>query len=150
MFNIVSNMSKNKAKNDRILMITAVLLLILSGGAIFWSFNVKNNNSALQVLPPKIIGQAALTIDFGGGEKRAFEGDIVKNETLVDVLIQASKAGNFSYKLDEKSQLAAVENFSKNNKKFWQSYINGQRVEKPFYEVVVKPNDKILMKYVQK
>lgn len=140
-------MEKNYRKNDFILIIAAVLLLILSGGAIFWSFNVKNNNSVSQALPPKIIGQAALTIDFGNGERRAFEGDIVENETLIGVLTQASKAGDFSYKLDKKSDLAAIEEFTTDGKKSWHWYLNGKKIDKLPSETIIEDGDKILIMY---
>lgn len=140
-------MKKDNIKDDYILIVVAVLLLILGGGAIFWSSNVKNNNSVSRVLPPKIIGQAALIIDFGNGEKRAFGGDIVENETLVGVLIQASKAGNFSYKLDQKNNLAAVERFTNDGQKSWHWYLNDKKIDKRFSEIIVKDGDNILIKY---
>ena len=140
-------MNKRNIKNDYILIVAAILLLILSGGVIFWSPVVKNNNSASQVLPSKIIGQAELTIDFGNNRKRIFEGDIINNETLINALIQASKAGNFSYKLDDKNNLAAIENYAGDQNKFWQWYLNDKKVNKLPSEIILKSGDKILIKY---
>jgi hypothetical protein len=51
------------------------------------------------------VGFNSWIIDFGNGKKRSFEGNIVKGETPIDAFIQASKAGNVSYKFDEKSSL---------------------------------------------
>lgn len=142
-------MNKKSIKDDSTLIVVAVLLLILSGAVIFWSSAVKDQNrsDAAQVLMSEVIGKATLTIDFGSNRKRAFEGDIVENETFIDILNQASKAGNFSYKLDEKSRLIAVESFFKNDKKFWQNYVNSQKIDKPLSEVIIKGGDDILIKY---
>ena len=105
-------LSQQKNQNsDYILIITAVLLLILSSAAVFW---------VPQALQPKIIGQANLTIDFGNGNKRAFEGNIVENETLIDVLNQAARAGEFSYKLNGKNNLDSISQLANNNQKSWQ------------------------------
>lgn len=127
-------------------MAAAVLLLILSAGAIFWSSNV-NNNNASRVLPPKIIGQAALTVDFGDGKERNFEGEIIEGETLLDALSQASKAGNFSYKLDEKNNLAAIDNFTRSKNKSWYWYLNDKKIDKLLGEIILKSGDEILLQY---
>ncbi len=135
-------------KNDYVLMLVALLLLILSAGAIFW-FSGKRQNNNISQPTPKIIGRAALTIDFSDGNKRNFEGEIIEGETLFDALDQASKAGNFSYKLDEKNNLAAIEGFIKNNNKSWHWYLNDKKIDKPLGEIILKSSDKILIKYAQ-
>ena len=137
-------MKKNKQNDDYVLITTAVLLLILSGFLVFWF-------SPNQFLPsaraPKIIGEASLTIDFGNGEKRAFEGEVVEGETLVHALGQAAKAGNFSYKLDGKNNLAAIDDFSVSKNKSWLWYLNGEKINKPINEISLKSGDKILIKH---
>lgn len=137
-------MKKNDIKNDYILITAAILLLILSGILVFWSSYFK---SELKTQSPQVIGRAVLTIDFGNNAKRAFEGDIIDNETIVIVLIQASKAGNFSYKLDTKNNLVAIDSFSQQNGKSWQWYINGKKIDKPLNEIIAKDGDNILIKY---
>lgn len=137
-----------KQNNDRILIFGAILLLILSGGLVFWYSVRKHAGSrVLPVLALKIIGKANLTIDFGDGRIRVFEGDIIENENIFDVLSQAAKAGKFSYKLDENSNLASIEKLLGNNKKNWHWSVNGIKINKPIGEVIVKPGDKILIKY---
>lgn len=131
-------------KNDYILIFIAILFLILSTIVIF-------QPSFLKFWPktksPQIIGKAVLTIDFGNDTKRIFEGDIINNETFVSVLIQASKAGNFSYKLDEKSNLAAIENYTNDKTKSWQWYLNNKKVNGFIGEIIINSNDEILIKY---
>jgi len=124
-------MKKDNQKNDHILMIGAVLLFILSGFFIFRFPGAKKQDNS-------IIGKASLTIDFSNGKKRIFEGEIVKGETLIDALNQASKAGGFS-----------VETFTANEEKLWRWYLNNNPVNKPPYEITLNPNDEILIKYAQ-
>ncbi|KKQ92810.1 MAG: hypothetical protein UU81_C0016G0005 [Microgenomates group bacterium GW2011_GWC1_41_8] len=140
-------MKRNKLKDDYTLITSAVLLLILSGFLIF----LFPSNQFLPLSPAaKIIGEASLTIDFGNGEKRAFKGEIIENENLMNILNQAAKAGDLHYKLDARNSVIAIENFTANKIKAWQWHINGKKVEKPFYEIIVNPNDEILIKYAQK
>lgn len=133
-------------KNDFILMLAALLLLILSASAIFW-FSGKRQDNNISQSAPKIIGKAVLTIDFGNDKKRAFEGEIINGETLFDALSQSSKAGNFSYQLDEKNNLAAIEDFIRNNNKSWHWYLNDKKIDKSLNEIILKSGDKILIKY---
>lgn len=123
--------------NDYLLMISAVLLLLIIVLAVNFTIEQPKMN---------IIGSVVFTVDFGSGKKRSFEGDIVKGETPTDALIQASLAGNFSYKFDEKSNLAAVDNFIKNSDKSWHWYLNGKKISQP-YEISLHADDKILIKY---
>ena len=146
--NINKNMNKKDDKNDYVLMLAALLLLILSAGATFWfSGNRQDNNISRSA--PKIIGKAALTIDFSGGKERNFEGEIVEGETLLNALGQASKAGNFSYKLDEKNNLAAIDSFTRDKNKSWHWYLNDKKIDKSLGEIILKSGDKILIKYAQ-
>lgn len=138
-----------KYKNNYILMIIAFFLLIVSIFTVFWfssdSFNLKT---------PEIIGKAILTIDFGNGKKRAFEGEIIKGETLVDVLSQSSKAGGFSYELNEGSEIVLFidasykeKNFLKNNDKSWRWYLHDKKIDRSPSEIAPKNGDDILIKY---
>ncbi|MBU2082240.1 hypothetical protein KKH14_02320 [Patescibacteria group bacterium] len=125
-------------KREIILIIAALLLAALVGGlALLYSGEEKQN----------IIGKAELMIDFGDGNKRAFEGEIVENETPVDALNQASKIGNFSYKIDEKNNLSAINNFTGDKDKMWQWYLNDKKMDSLIGGIVLKSNDKILVKY---
>lgn len=137
-------MKQNKQKNDRILIFTTILFLILSGILVFWSSSFE---SRPRTQSPQIIGKAVLTIDFGNDKKRAFEGDIIENETLIIALIQASRAGNFSYKLDDKNNLAAIENYASDKNKSWRWYLNDKKIDKPLNEIIAKDGDNILIKY---
>ena len=140
----MKNMNK---KNDYVLMLAALLLLVLSVGVIFWFSGNRRDNNISQSLTPKIIGRAVLTVDFSDGKERNFEGEIIEGETLLDALSQASKAGNFSYKLDEKNNLAAVDNFARSKNKSWHWYLNDKNIDKSLGEIILKSGDEILLQY---
>lgn len=137
-------MRQKQIKNDYFLMSAAAGLLILSA---FWIY-FSNKTMSLRDISrrEKIIGVASLTIDFGN-EKRAFEGEIVEGETILNALHQASQAGNFKYQIDGKNNLAAIENFVKNDKKSWQWYLNDQKISKLPDEFLLKDGDRILIRY---
>ena len=137
------NMNK---KDDYVLMLAALLLLILSAGVIFW-FSGDRQDKNISPSAPKIIGKAVLTIDFGDDRKRNFEGEIINGETLFDALNQASKAGNFSYQLDENNNLAAIDSFTRNKNKFWHWYLNDKKIDKPLGEIILRSGDEILLQY---
>ena len=117
-------------KNDSILILSAVLLLSLSAGAIFLFSGNKRDNDVSRSSTPKIIGEANLTVDFGDGERRAFEGSIIENETLIDVLNQAARAGDFSYKLNEESDLASIGGLVGGGKKSLHWYLNEKKIKR--------------------
>ena len=139
-------MKKDDQKNDYVLMLAALLLLILSAGAIFW-FSGKRQDNDISLSGPKIIGQAELTIDFGNGEKRVFEGEIIEGETLVDALNQAANAGLFYYQLDGENNVAAIESYTSNKNKSWYWYLDDKKVGGSSKGIILKSGDKILIKY---
>lgn len=151
MFKLKKYFRVNKKQRGELgLIFSAIALLIMVAFAVF-SFSSNKLGDKLVVAPetPKIIGRAVLTIDFGNGTKRAFEGDVVENETLLDALTLTSKAGNFRYELDKKMNLAAIETFTATNGKKWQLRINDKKIDKPLSEVILKDGDNILIKYTK-
>lgn len=142
---------KQLPKKDLILIFSSVLLL---GFISLIVFKLSPKTSHFLNPLPQIIGQAVLTIDFGNNEKRAFSGDIIENETLVDVLTQAAKAGYFSYKLNENADVVLIEDISsrdkkflKNNNKSWHWYLNNKKISKSPNEIISRDGDNILIKY---
>ncbi len=116
---------KNK-KGDYFLIIAAVLLMVVSAAAIFY-FSSKEAPSAALAPKMEITGRITLTIDFGG-KQLGVEGDVIKGETLFDVLSQTAKTGNFRFKLDKKNNIAAIETFAAGEEKSWYWYLNGKRI----------------------
>ena len=93
----------------------------------------------------EIVGRITLTIDLGG-KQRVFEGDVIKGETLSDVLTQTAKAGNFRFKLDEKNNVAAIETFATGEGKSWHWYLNGKKITGK-EEINFKTGDRVALKY---
>lgn len=139
-------MAKKLIKKDNALMFSALFILVISI-LIAWGFFYINKyeNNPGRVL--EIIGKATLTIYYGGSEKRFFEGEIVENETLADILKQASKAGNFSYVLDEKSNVIAINGLKNIGEKSWRLYINDKKISELSGKIIIKNNDNVFIKY---
>ena len=135
---------KKLFKKDFILIFSSILLI---GAISFIVFNFSRQASHFLNPLPQIIGKAVLTIDFGNDKKRAFSGDIIEGENFIDVLAQAAKAGSFSYKLDDKNNLNAIESSVDDKNKSWQWYLNNEKIIKPPSEVTPKNGDNILIKY---
>lgn len=141
---------KKLSKKDFILVLGSVLLLTLIG---FIIFKFSRQTYPLNPLP-QIIGTAVLTIDFGNNERRAFSGDIIENENLLDVLTQAAKAGGFSYKLNENGEVILIKDIPlkdgsslKKSNKSWQWYLNNKKINKSPSGVISRGGDNILIKY---
>lgn len=142
----------NESQKKELLLISiSVLLLVLIG---FIVFKFSPGVSRFLNPSPQVIGKSTLTINFGNDKKRAFSGDVVLNENLLDVLTQASMAGNFSYKLNEKSEVVSVEgipledkNSLKNNNKYWQWYLNNEKIVESPGKINPRNGDSILLKY---
>ena len=125
-------------KEEVILIIAALLLVSLIGGLVFSRSGEKKQ---------AIVGKVELIIDFGNGSKRAFEGEIVDNEALVDALNQASKVGNFSYEIDARNNIFAINDVAGGGDKAWRVYLNDKKMDGLTSGVALKSNDKILVKY---
>ncbi|GEM_PF-1325210 len=104
-----------------------ILFLIALIGVIYFfklSFTLSRNNNTSNL--------ATLAINFEK-EKRFFEGDVVKDMTLLDALNAAVSVGKikFNYAIDESGNVNVLEIDSHTNKvgnKYFVFYINSKRV----------------------
>jgi|SRR3989344_3131480 len=139
-------MKKKLIKKSDIL--TFLLIFILTTGSIgilllsYFNQHIVSNNQILG-----IIGKAFLTIDFGNGQKRFFEGDIVDDETFVDIFNKASIAGKFSYVFDGKNSIVSVNGTNNGNEKSWHLYINDKNIDELLSKIIIKNYDKVFVKY---
>lgn len=104
-----------------------VLLIVLVGIIYFFklSFNLSSNNTNTSNL-------ASLFINFEK-EKRFFEGDAVKDMTMLDALNAAVSVGEikFNYAIDESGNVYVMEidgHINKIGNKYFVFYINSKRV----------------------
>lgn len=120
-----------------------VLLMLLMGIIYFFKlpFNLSRNNTNTSNL-------ASLFINFEK-EKRFFEGDVVKDMTVLDALNAAVSVGNikFNYAIDESGNVYVLEidgHINKIDNKYFVFYINSKRVAtKDLNKEIVHAGDSI-------
>lgn len=88
-----------------------------------------------------------VTIDFGNGKKRAFEGEVVTAMSAAEALREAQKIGSFSLKIMLNGDIAELGGFISGPTKRWRWYLNNSAESRPILDVTIGGGDKILLKY---
>lgn len=94
---------------------------------------------------------ARLEIDYGG-RKRAFEGEIIFEMSVLDALLAASRGGDFEVRyaiLRDATDVMKINGMAEDglNGKDWNFYLNGRRVETgEIHKIIIKAGDKIFIK----
>lgn len=88
-----------------------------------------------------------LTLDFGGGRRRAFEGALSSPITAGEALRFSREAGDFSASFALAGEVLEIDGVSSGEEKRWRWYLNGHPEVRPMLDVLVRGGDKILMKY---
>ncbi len=100
-----------------------VLILVVGISFFYITFNLPASNSG---------DSAQLTIKFGDGQTRAFEGAVEKDMTVLQALNSASRGGSFDlrYFLDKSGDvnLASIDG-AMNGPKNWHFYLNGELIK---------------------
>lgn len=126
----------------------ALTFPVLAAGLIFIFYNgikQRNNNEVFQDIKNAENKEALLVIEYNKDKQRRFKGEVIEEMTLRDVLLAASRAGNFNFTAN--NRLVVIDNIFNNSEKEWNCYLNNQKVEEGFKEVNVKPKDIIVCKY---
>lgn len=95
---------------------------------------------------------ARLEIDYGE-KRRAFEGELMFEMSVLDALIAASRGGGFEVRyaiLTDATDVMKINGLTEDglNEESWHFYLNGQRVETgQIHKIKIKPGDKILVKF---
>ena len=94
---------------------------------------------------------ARLTIKFDPNDTRTFEGSVVKDMTVLQALLSASRGGGFDvrYSLgkDGSVNLASIDK-SFNGAKSWHLYLNGELIKAgELDKVIIKKGDLIEARY---
>ncbi len=103
-------------------------------------------------LPASNLGDSArLTIKFGDGQTRAFEGAVEKDMTVLQALNSASRGGGFDlrYFLDKSGDvnLASIDG-AINGPKNWHFYLNSELIKvRELDKVGIKKGDLIEARY---
>lgn len=104
-----------------ILLIVFLAIILFDLSLLYIDFQISRQARVLEKMP----AFGRVIIDFGNGQKRAFEGEVPpEGLTLFEVLTLVSEAGNLpmSFRSDEKGGVYLVElnGFINENGHFWQ------------------------------
>ena len=94
---------------------------------------------------------ARLEIDYGS-RRRAFEGEIMSEMSVLDALLASSRGGGFEVRyviLADTTDVMKIDGLIEDGLDgHWSFYLNGQRIETAeIHKVRVRPGDKVLVKF---
>ncbi|MEK7537238.1 MAG: hypothetical protein AAB584_02235 [Patescibacteria group bacterium] len=98
------------------------------------------------------LNSARIEIDYGI-KRRAFEGDVLLDMSILDALLAASRGGDFEIRyvlLRDKTDIMKINGLSEDglNGKRWLFYLNGEEIRADeIHKIKVKPGDKILAEF---
>lgn len=95
----------------------------------------------------KPAGLGRLLIDFGNGEKLAFEGEVRVGMTVLSALRAAESAGSFKILTDERGRVVEIDGVKNNSHRRWRALLNGSLVADPPGGTAISAGDKISFKY---
>ncbi|MDO8500171.1 MAG: hypothetical protein Q7S66_05995 [bacterium] len=88
-----------------------------------------------------------VTIDFGGGKKRAFEGSVTVALPAGEALRAAADTANIALKTTLVGDVVGVGEVGNQAGKRWHWYLNGNAENRSIFDVPVYGGDKILVRY---
>lgn len=103
-----------------------------------------------RVLPSPPAGEfhtARITIDFGNGTRRAFEGPLEEGMTILSALRSAEEAGQFTVRTDTVGNITAIAGVRNAGGKRWRSYQNGTALADLPGHTSIRAGDRILLAY---
>lgn len=94
---------------------------------------------------------ARIEIDYGT-KRRAFEGDVLPDMSILDALLAASRGGSFEVRyalLSDKADIMKIDDFTEDGLDGqWHFYLNQKEIRADeIHKVKVKPGDKILAEF---
>ena len=95
----------------------------------------------------EISTRVLVTIDFGNGKKRAFEGSVASPLAAGQALRLASKAGGMALKITLAGDVTEIEKVRNQSDKRWHWYLNGRAESRSILDAAVRGGDKVLVKY---
>lgn len=104
------------------------------------------SRDSMRVPASSIIGTVELQFDFGNGERRRFEGSIVKGMTLLDTLYGAAEAGKIEVVING-NKLASIGGLKNEKSQAWSIYRNKKKISTNAWGVPVLDKDEVLLKY---
>lgn len=98
-------------------------------------------------LTPSSFRPVRLTLDFGDGRKRAFEGPVEEGMTIAQILRLAESAGQFQARFNERGEVIDIAGVSRSRLKRWQTYRNGERLQNLPGHIEIRPGDRVVFRY---
>lgn len=96
---------------------------------------------------PALFHPARVTIDFGNGKKRAFEGRVESGMTIFSALRASQDAGGFEIITDNRGRVVAVNGVKNVREKQWGLYMNGVSITTLPGNIEIQPGDRIVFRY---
>lgn len=97
--------------------------------------------------PPSQFPPVRVTIDFPGGQKRAFEGQVASNITIIAALRAAQYAGRFEVEIDQRGRVTAINGIRNSSGRSWEVYVNKMPISDLPGHIEVGPGDKVVFEY---
>ena len=103
-------------------------------------------------ISPAKVNTAYLEIDFGD-KKKAFEGEIVEEMSVLDAVLASGRAGELEVKyalLHDQTDIFKINGYIEDglNEKTWSFYLNGEKIKtSEIHRIKVKSGDKILVRF---
>lgn len=126
-------------------------ILVLVYGFYSGLFSDLLNYSTDKEVSLNTVNTARIEIDYGE-ERRAFEGEILSDMSILDALLAASRGGSFEVRyalLGGKTDIMKIDNFTEDGLDGqWRFYFNQKEIPTDeIHKVKIKPGDKILAEF---
>lgn len=97
--------------------------------------------------PAPEVSPTRVTIDFGNGKRRAFEGEVERGTTAVLALRASEAAGGFHAVTDDHGRIVSIAGVKNDDGRKWRAYRNNAFVGDIPGNVEIGPGDRITFRY---
>ena len=147
-------LEENKKRDSKVYLGVAVAAFL---GAVILIFSWNNSfysdmYSYYASVPPsagvsKPAAKGRIGVDFGNGERRAFEGRLYTGMTILAALREAEQVGNFKTQTDERGKIVGIAGVKNNGRKNWRMYVNSIPVSEFPGRMDIKSGDNVIFRY---
>lgn len=123
----------------------------LFGDLLNYSINKEVSSEISKYRNIEISDAARIEIDYGT-KRRAFEGDVLSDMSMLDALLAASRGGSFEVRyalLNDQTDIMKIEGLIEDGLDGqWHFYLNQKEIQADeLHKVKIKPGDKIFVKF---
>lgn len=142
--------SERKIRRDRIFWFITVGAVSVAVALIAFEYErFRRDMQRYAASPPLLLSlrhPVRLTIDFGGGVRRAFLGEVQPGMTLVSALRAAADVGRMEFTLDKGGAVVAIGGIAAGTGGRWRAYRNGTAVADLPGGIDIRPGDQIILR----